>query len=142
MRFKEISDHRKFKFSGEAVREDNDGIYELIKDFFQSSQSPDNLKLYEKIAEFERKQVEGLLERLACVFRDLIILSCGHECILFLGDQTQQELEQWARYFSRESLEYLTDLVLNTKDHIKKNSNIKLSIDLLVKQINKHKIIK
>ncbi len=120
----------------------NDADFEerdqLIAGFFDKDDQEAQKKLYEDIGSIERSQVGDLLQELVCVFRDMLMIKLGVEAVNFMSSQSEKILRCWSEDFSSAAIETLIDDVLCTKYYINGNANIKLSIDLLIKAINKN----
>ncbi len=110
---------------------------QLIAGFFEKDDQEVQKKLYDDINSIERNQVGDLLQELVCVFRDMLMIKLGAEAVNFMSGQSGQTLRYWSENFSATDIQMLIDEVLRTKYYIKGNANTKLSIDLLIKTINK-----
>ncbi len=96
-------------------------------------------KLLEDIAALERNQIEQLLQELAFIFRDILIIKLGPSNRIFMSRQAPEFLTGSAGIFNVEALTYLLDETLQVKNYIKQNANIKLCIDLLIKRIQSYR---
>ncbi|MFH1092856.1 MAG: hypothetical protein V1739_01720 [Candidatus Omnitrophota bacterium] len=122
------------KSNSDAAFEDRDM---LLAGFFAKDDKTAQKKLYDDIGSIERTHVCDLLQELVCVFRDLLMIKLGVETVNFMSSQSSQTLRCWAENFSAADMQTLIDDVLLTKYYINGNANTKLSIDLLIKTINK-----
>jgi len=97
------------------------------------------LPLVERGAEedpaLDRAAAEGVMQELAYVFRDMMILSQGIPQAGLMSRQPDMALNRWLRMFDTDSLEQLVDEMLRMKGYIRGNANIKLSLDLTAKAI-------
>ena len=109
----------------------------LIAGFFDKDDKKTQKKLYEDIGSIERNQVGDLLRELVCVFRDMLMIKLGVEAVNFMSGQSGQTLRRWSESFSAVDIQMLIDEALRAKYYINGNANTKLSIDLLIKTINK-----
>lgn len=113
----------------------DDFIDNLIVKFFAADEPNRSRELYEETAVLERSIVEKLLQELAFVFRDLVMIKVNSFGQTLLSHQKKEKLKIWAEFFAQEALEDILEEVLRIKDYIHKNANIKLCIDLLIKTI-------
>jgi len=120
--------------------EDIDIIDELVVRFFEEDDFLVNDELCKDIVAIDRNSIEQLLQELVFIFRDILITKVGAEKGMLLGRQTQANIVRWTEIFDKETLLYLLNEILRTKSYIRKNANIKLSIDLLVKTIKSHRL--
>jgi hypothetical protein len=119
--------------------EDQQLINELICHFFEEDDTGSNQNLYEDIGALDRSKVEQLLNELAFVIRDILIVGLGKEGVRLVSGQTPEKIKQWAGFFEQNCGVPMLEQVINTKSYVNRNANVKLAIDLLVKSINKYK---
>lgn len=112
----------------------------IIAGIFNKKDRWAQAKLYEDIGGIERNQVRDLLSELVCVFRDMLMIRLGAEAVNFMSSQSLQTLQGFARNFSVSDIEIILDEVLRTQQYINGNANTKLSMDLLIKTINKNSL--
>ena len=130
----------RFAHSASQADDSTRAAEELIAGFFDAAESAVNAALYEHLVRLERSEVEQLLEELVYVFRDMLMLRIiGIHGNTLLSGCSVSVLNGWAALFSSEAIEYLLDETLRAKDYIRKNTNIKLTVDILVKAIQKHR---
>lgn len=124
-----------------ATEEQFEVIDELACRIFEQKYSfADNL-LYDNIARLIRDDLNNLLQRIIFVFRDILMLDLRVNKDVLISGYSYNKIRKWADFFSIESAEYLLEEIMRAQDHIKNNANIKLTTDLLLKTINKHKVI-
>ena len=135
-----VSRCERIRFSQGTSGSDTDfeGRDNLIAGFFDKDNKAAQKKLYEHISNIERSRVGNLLQELACVFRDMLMLKLGVEAVKFMSSQTGQTLRSFSENFSVKGIETLIDETLRTKYYINGNANTKLAVDLLIKTINKN----
>ena len=117
---------------------DFEGRDDIIAGFFDKDNKAAQRKLYEDIGNIDRSQVEDLLQELVCVFRDMLMLKLGIEAVKFMSSQSGQTLRCFSENFSVKGIETIINEVLRIKYYINGNANTKLSIDSLIKTINKN----
>ncbi|MCK4994653.1 MAG: hypothetical protein KAS13_06375 [Candidatus Omnitrophica bacterium] len=109
----------------------------LVEVFFDKNDPGAQRKLYEELGSIERKQVVDVLTELVCVFRDMLMIKLEAEAVNFMSRQPPQTLRGFSQNFSIADIEMLIDEVLRAKYYVNGNANTKLSMDLLIKTINK-----
>jgi len=129
----------RFPVSSDAA-EDVDNTDELVVRFFEADDFLVNDELCKDIAAIDRSSIEQLLQELVFIFRDILITKLGADKGMLLSRQPQANIIRWTEIFDTETLPYLLDEILRTKSYIRKNANIKLSIDLLVKTIKSYRL--
>ena len=90
------------------------------------------------MAALERSLCEQILQELSFVFRDILFFRLEVYTAELMGCLPDTFIGELTERFSITSLEFLIDVVLQTKNNIKGNANIKLSIDLLIKKIGEN----
>jgi len=120
------------KSTAEEGFEDIDALVEKFLD-------NEDMFLYEEVASLERSRVEVLLEELSCACRDVIMSGRTDETVMQISRQPKHAIKKWAKEFETAEIEEIIELILSYKNSIHRNANVKLSIDLLVKRINRFK---
>ncbi len=128
----------RFSHDGGNLTGDYDQINKLIPRFFEPDDISNRQCLYEDIAALDRSMVDQVLYELACVIRDIMLIGLQTDKVKFISAQPMEKIKQWSEYFNSIFLEQLMDQVIMTKGNISKNANIKLSIDLLIKSIDRY----
>jgi len=127
----------RFSNQGGNLTGNDEQINEFICRIFEPDDILNGQSLYEDIAALDRKMVDQVLYELACVIRDIMLIDLHADKMKFISAQSQGKIKKWSECFNGIFLEQIMDQVIMTKSNISKNANIKLSIDLLIKSINK-----
>jgi DNA polymerase-3 subunit delta' len=134
-----ISRCKRIRFSAGNVQADEFAEkYQMLKAFFAKNDLQVQKQLYEDIANIERHQVAELLQDLVFVFRDMLMIKLGIDPVDFMSSEPVESIRQLAEHFSATSIQIIIDEIMRTRYIINTNANIKLSIDLLIKAINKN----
>jgi len=134
-----VSRCARIRFSQDASGNDvdSDEKDDMITGFFKKDDRQVQEKLYDDLGSIERKQAVDLLSELVGVFRDMLMIGLGVENVNLMSSKSVQILREFAQNFSLSDIETLIDEILHTKQNINGNANMKLSMDLLIKTINK-----
>jgi DNA polymerase III, gamma/tau subunits len=117
----------------------NETVDTLVSRLMEAGVTPGVERGAEEDAALDRSAAESVLQELACVFRDLMLIGQGVIQVAGMSRQPDIALKRWARMFDAASLERLVDEMLRMKGYVRGNANIKLSLDLTAKTIAAHK---
>jgi len=115
-------------------------IDDFVLRFFERADFGMDMKLCEDLSRLERSRIEYFLDELSCIFRDMLMIRLGADKLKRMSSCPLAALKGQAENFSAASLEKILDEVLKSKNLINRNSNIKLTIDLLIKYVDKYKM--
>ncbi|MCP4648978.1 MAG: DNA polymerase III subunit [PVC group bacterium] len=131
------------RFSGVefSVTEEPEAIQELAEGFFESTELAQCSKLINETAALSRGECERLLQEVAFILRDMLMASLNVSDYALMSRQPEANIKEWTVLFSRESMEFLVGETLRIKRYVHGNANIKLSIDILIKEIQARKYL-
>ena len=137
-----VSRCKRIRFFSEGKKSSSNEEYieQFLSKIFSSAKEQRHLCIGDDISSMERGQISAVLQELVSVFRDMLMVKIGVEDVALMSGQGRTAIDRWGGDFPTDSIEKLIDETLQAENHINRNANIKLSMDLLIKIINNSKI--
>ncbi|MBI4846896.1 MAG: DNA polymerase III subunit [Candidatus Omnitrophica bacterium] len=137
-----VSRCRQVRFPKKDFLQGNDDYQariDLASRFFEIEDLIQADLLCEDISVLERSEIDSILLEVLSILRDILMLNLGLKEAGFRASAHIDLALRWKDVFGCDSLEYLMEALLQVREYVSKNANIKLSMDFLLKIIVREK---